>query len=40
VVPIDRAEFEHILKLGETKLPRQSAPKKTARKKRARARAG
>lgn len=40
VVPIERVEFDHILKLGETKLPRQPAPKKTARKKRARARAG
>ncbi len=36
VVPIDRAEFDHILKLGETKLPRQPAPRKTGRKKRAR----
>jgi predicted RNA-binding protein with PUA-like domain len=31
VVPIDRAEFDHILKLGETKLPQQAAPQKTAR---------
>jgi predicted RNA-binding protein with PUA-like domain len=37
VVPIERAEFDHILKLGETKLPRQPARKKAAREKRARA---
>jgi predicted RNA-binding protein with PUA-like domain len=36
VVPIERAEFDRILKLGETRLPRQRAPRKSAREKRSR----
>lgn len=33
VVPVEKTEFDHILKLGGTRVPRGAAAKKTARKK-------